>query len=65
MTEDKKMKTIAVIDDDIHISQMICEILKQEGYEVIVSIPVPSSLSSGKTKSQSDPSGSDDAGILR
>lgn len=59
------MKTIAVIDDEIYISQMICEILKQEGYEVIVPIPVPSSLSSSNRKSQSDPSGSDDAGILR
>lgn len=29
------MKTIAIIDDDIHISNMLTEVLKREGYSVI------------------------------
>lgn len=29
------MKTIAVIDDDIHISEMLTEVLRQEGYGVL------------------------------
>lgn len=28
-------ETIAVIDDDLHINNMLCELLKREGYEVI------------------------------
>lgn len=31
----KKMKTIAIIDDDIHIGDMLTEILTQEGYAVL------------------------------
>lgn len=29
------MKTIAIIDDDIHIGEMLEEVLKQEGYDVL------------------------------
>ena len=29
------MKTIAVIDDDIHIGDMLTEVLTQEGYAVL------------------------------
>ena len=29
------MKTIAIIDDDIHIGDMLEEILKKEGYAVL------------------------------
>lgn len=37
MTKDGKMtmKTIAVIDDDIHIGDMLAEVLTQEGYDVL------------------------------
>ena len=31
------MKTIAIIDDDIHIGDMLREVLVQEGYSVPVS----------------------------
>ena len=29
------MKTIAIVDDDIHIGDMLAEVLKQEGYSVL------------------------------
>ena len=29
------MKTIAVIDDDMHIGDMLTEVLRQEGYGVL------------------------------
>ena len=30
-----RMKTIAIIDDDIHIGDMLTEVLTQEGYAVL------------------------------
>ena len=33
------MKTIAIIDDDIHIGDMLTEVLTQEGYAVLRDYP--------------------------
>ena len=45
------MKTIAIIDDDIHIGDMLREVLVQEGYSVLRALQIPAHLTTHSAKS--------------
>jgi len=57
------MKTIAIIDDDIHIGDMLREVLVQEGYSVLRAYS-GTVISSFTKQARFGAAGSDVAGIV-
>ena len=58
------MKTIAIIDDDIHIGDMLREVLVQEGYSVLRAYSGTEALYLLSKQARFGAAGSDVAGIV-